>query len=102
MHKAKAVNLVGDGILASTQVGVPDLLVCYDGHFVALEIKAATNKAKVSGDQLAQIDLIIVSGGVAAVVWSVDQVEALLDALDEGHDLQEIHALARGFLKYPL
>lgn len=87
VHKAKAANLVGSfkagtARLTSTDVGVPDLLVCYDGQFLAFEVKAPTAGARVSGEQVAQINHIIHAGGVAQVVWSVDQVEDILDALD--------------------
>jgi Holliday junction resolvase len=83
-HKAKAVNLVGTGVLAPTQQGVPDILACYDGVFIALEAKAAKQGKRVSGEQVAQISNIIQAGGVAAVVWSVEQVERLLEAIDDG------------------
>lgn len=82
-HKAKAVNLVGSGVLAPTQQGVPDILACYDGVFVALEVKAAKTGKRVSGEQVAQIRMITEAGGVAAVVWTVRQVEQILDAIDE-------------------
>jgi hypothetical protein len=73
VHKAKAANLVGSfnagtARLASTDVGVPDLLVCYDGHFLAFEVKAPTASARVSGEQVAQINHIIKAGGVAHLV----------------------------------
>lgn len=99
VHKAKAVNLVGDGTLASTQQGVPDLLCCYEGVFLALEIKAASNKAKVSGEQLAQMDAIASCGGVVAVVWSIDQVEAILDAIDQDQTQEEIGYMTAGYLR---
>lgn len=86
VHKTKAVNLVGSGeglALAKTEQGVPDILACYDGWFLALEVKAAVNGKPVSGAQVAQINNIIECGGVAHVVWSVEQVEAILDAMDE-------------------
>jgi Holliday junction resolvase len=77
------VNLVGSGVLAPTQQGVPDILACYDGVFVALEVKAAKTGKRVSGEQVAQIRMITEAGGVAAVVWTVRQVEQILDAIDE-------------------
>lgn len=100
VHKAKALNVVGDGIAVPTQQGVPDLLVCYDGVFLGLEIKAATNKAKVSGEQLAQMSNIISSGGIAAVVWSVEQVEAIIDAIDSEMSADEICYMTASYLKH--
>ena len=86
VHKAKAVNLVGDGILAPTQQGVPDILACYRGRFIAIEVKAASKRAKVSGEQAAQIAMIIECEGVAAVCWSTAQVEAILQSIDNSID----------------
>ena len=100
VHKAKALNVVGDGIAVPTQQGVPDLLVCYEGVFLGLEVKAATNKAKVTGEQLAQMDLIAASGGISAVVWSCDQVEAILDAIDQDQSADEICYMTASYLKH--
>lgn len=85
-HKAKAVNLVssGDGfVLASTDSGIPDILCCYRGQFIAIEVKAAKQGAQVSGEQVAQIEMVIQAGGIGKVCWSVEQVEAILDAVDK-------------------
>jgi hypothetical protein len=81
-YKAKAVNLVGDGVLAPTDKGVPDLIACYKGLFVAIEVKAAVNGKKVSGEQVAQIAKIRDAGGIAEVCWTTRQVARILDGID--------------------
>ncbi len=62
--------------------GVSDILACYDGKFVALEVKrdegARQNETKPL--QKRNIKQINSSGGIAAVVISVDEVRKLLDA----------------------
>jgi Holliday junction resolvase len=80
-HKTKALNLVGSGDdmhLANTEVGVPDILCCFKGVFLALEVKAASTSAKVSGDQLRLIGDIRARGGFAFVIYSTEQVDLIL------------------------
>lgn len=55
---------------AFSQAGVPDLLCCYKGHFIALEIKAATGKP--SELQLHNVRKINEAGGMALVLYPKD------------------------------
>jgi Holliday junction resolvase len=83
--KFPAVNLVGSGdktALASTVKGVPDLLICYKGRFVGIEVKAAKKGVRVSGEQVAQGTAIQKAGGWWLVAYSVEQVEELLNTID--------------------
>jgi hypothetical protein len=48
------------------RAGVPDLIVCYEGRFVAIEVKAA--KGKPTALQLKAIDAINVAGGTAVII----------------------------------
>lgn len=65
-------------------VGCPDLLCCYKGRFVALEVKREGNgKYGATTKQLFELDRIRRAGGIAEVVWSFEQVEVLLNAIDE-------------------
>ena len=50
-----------------TKVGVPDILACVNGHFVAIEVKAANGKP--SEIQLWNIEKIKESGGIAMVLY---------------------------------
>lgn len=60
--------------------GVPDRLVCYRGRFLGLEIKAPGGKATAWQERC--IEDIIIAGGFAGVVRSVDDVRTLLDVVD--------------------
>lgn len=51
---------------AFTRAGVPDLLVCYNGYFIGVELKA--EKGKASDLQLHNIKEIKKSGGIALVL----------------------------------
>jgi Holliday junction resolvase len=56
--------------------GIPDIIDCVNGRFVALEVKTPSGKATKL--QEATIKKILKAGGVAAVVRSVDEVRAIL------------------------
>lgn len=55
-----------------TPSGIPDLLACVNGHFVAIEVKSS--KGKPSALQLCNIDEIRKAGGTAMVLYP-DQFE---------------------------
>jgi Holliday junction resolvase len=53
--------------------GVPDLLVCYNGHFVALEVKQPHTRDTVTRRQQHFLDAIEAAGGFGRVVTSVEE-----------------------------
>ena len=61
--------------------GIPDIICCYRGHFVAFEVK--TEKGRPSRLQDAVIRQIGRAGGLALVVRSVEDVKAALTAITE-------------------
>lgn len=63
-----------------TRSGVPDLLVCYRGLFVALEVK--TPKGKVTEIQRLEMEKIRLSSGEAYVVRFPADVITLLAKID--------------------
>lgn len=56
--------------------GIPDIIVCHRGHFIALEAKVGKNQPTKL--QTVTIEQIRRAGGTAAVVRSVDDVKAVL------------------------
>lgn len=50
-----------------TKVGVPDILACVNGYFVAIEVKALNGKP--SELQLWNVDKIREAGGIAVVLY---------------------------------
>jgi Holliday junction resolvase len=62
--------------------GYPDIVACYRGLFVALEVKQPSTKHTATQRQLAQIKLINKAQGRARIVVSAEEVEDLLDELD--------------------
>ena len=68
-------------VISASRSGVPDLLVCWEGNFIGLEVKMPTTRTNVSKLQSYNLQRIIESGGRSAVVWSTKQVDELLDLL---------------------
>lgn len=63
-------------IIKSSKGGCPDILSCYKGFFLALEIKTETGK--VSPLQEYNINKIKKSGGLAFIVRSIADVKKIL------------------------
>ena len=72
-----------------TQVGVPDLLCCLNGRFIAIEVKA--DKGKPSPLQLHNIEKIRESGGIALIAYPKDfeALKALIEALVNESDIKK-------------
>lgn len=68
-------------VITASRSGVPDLLVCFDGNFIGLEVKMPTTRTNVSPLQKYNLKKIIECGGKSAVVWSPEQVDEILDLL---------------------
>lgn len=61
------------------QAGVPDLLCCINGRFVAIEVKKP--KKKPTAIQNAFIDAINLCGGFAFYATSVEEVQNYIERL---------------------
>ena len=59
--------------------GIPDIIVCHKGKFIALEAKVGRNQP--TRLQAAPIEQIRRAGGVAAVVRSVDEVKEIMQTI---------------------
>lgn len=73
--------------------GVPDIVVCYRGYFLAIEVKASESK-KPTLWQAREIAAVQAARGRAVVAWSVRQVQSQItlidydeDGFDDGDDL---------------
>ena len=58
--------------------GIPDIIVCYKGRFLAFECKVGKNKTTVL--QEVTIKQMIRAGGYAIVVRSVEEVKEVIEA----------------------
>ena len=82
------VKFLGCGF---TQAGVPDLLCCLNGRFIAIEVKA--DKGKPSPLQIHNIEKIRESGGIALIAYPKDfpQLVGLIQAVKDGKDITECY-----------
>ena len=58
--------------------GVPDVLCCFNGRFIGIEVKAPGKRSNTTDIQKRQLAGIQASGGTAIVVDDVTQLESLL------------------------
>lgn len=61
--------------------GTPDILACYQGRFLAVEVK--TPRGTPGPEQLVAQKQILGSGGVSLITHRVKEVGDALDAIDE-------------------
>ncbi len=64
--------------------GLPDILCCYRGRFVAIEVKRPTTRHTVTARQQAFLDAIAAAGGVVGVAVSVDEALQILHRVKAG------------------
>jgi len=79
IDKAYALN-VGGG--ASTAKGTSDLIVCYRGQFLALEVKRPDGTYGLTKPQAMRLAAVRKAEGVGTVVTSIADVVDLLRGLD--------------------
>ena len=64
------------------RVGIPDIIVCHRGYFIAIECKAGNNKPTEL--QLKEIEAIRQAGGVSLVINedNTEEVTKILESID--------------------
>lgn len=58
--------------------GIPDFLICYQGKFIAIELKATHNASQSQAFQSYNINEIIKAKGIGAICYSVEDVKRLI------------------------
>jgi len=64
------------------QVGIPDIICCYKGFFIAIETKAPGKKSQVTDNQKRVMDAIRDATGLAWVVDDPTELDAIFNAVD--------------------
>ena len=64
------------------QVGIPDIICCYKGVFIAVETKAPGKRANTTPNQDRVIEAIRAAKGCAVVVDDVAQLVELIENTD--------------------
>ena len=57
--------------------GIPDIIICLEGKFIAIELKVGSNKATLL--QAYTLEKIKVSGGACGVAYNLGEVKEILD-----------------------
>lgn len=69
-------------VITASKAGVADLLVCYKGLFIAIEVKAPGKLGNQSELQKVNAAMVRASGGVSLLVDNLQDVVAFFDSLD--------------------
>lgn len=65
------------------KAGTPDVVACYRGHFIAIEVKRDIDGSYgVTAKQRYELQCISIAGGTAFAADSVSAVEQVLDEID--------------------
>ena len=62
-----------------SQVGVPDIIACYKGRFIGIEVKNETGKTSPLQD--VNLEMIANAGGIGVVARTVEDVKRVIDNL---------------------
>lgn len=67
-------------VITASKKGVPDILVCYKGKFIGIEVKRPETKTNVSPLQSYNLKKIEDAGGLSYVLWDINQIKELLNS----------------------
>ena len=70
-------------VIQASKAGVPDILACYKGKFIGIEVKTPKTMGNTSELQKLNLKRIEEAMGKAIVAWDVKGVEQFLKELDE-------------------
>jgi Holliday junction resolvase len=65
-------------VITASKKGVPDILACYKGQFIAIEVKRPETKTNVSSLQAYNLKKIEETGGLSLVAWDLVQVKSII------------------------
>jgi len=71
---------------ASQTTGIPDIIGCYRGRFIGIEIKLPNRRSKLTKRQRFILKRIITQGGYARVIRSTEACSGFMDAIDRELD----------------
>lgn len=74
------------------QVGIPDIICCYRGLFIAIETKAPGKRNQTTANQDRVIEAIQKADGFAWVVDNPDDMPMLFDVIDVYSKLEKANA----------
>ena len=69
-------------VVAASKKGVPDILACYRGKFLAVEVKTPLTRANTSKLQVHNLNAVTEARGHSVVAVYVEDVENYLKLID--------------------
>ena len=66
-------------VVTANRAGIPDILACYKGRFIAIEVKRPETKGNVSELQIYNIKKVKEAGGISFVAWDETMAKRVLD-----------------------
>lgn len=79
----KSIDCYTVKVISATKAGIPDIIGCYKGRFIAIECKTPTTKNNVSELQKFNIEAIHKAQGFAIVAWDVEGVKTFIESLEQ-------------------
>ena len=89
LPRCRVINIHGS---AYQEKGIADLLVCYKGLYVALEIKQ--DSGEPSKDQLLFLRSIRQADGIGEIVYGIEIVRDIIRCVDKGRTWKPISNLS--------
>lgn len=71
-------------VMSASKRGVPDIVCCWDGKFVSIEVKTPSAASKLTELQKRNISAIQRTGGEAFVVRSLSDLEYIIRRMRDG------------------
>ena len=72
-------------VISASKKGVPDVIVCYLGQFIGVEVKQPHKLHTVTKLQKYNLDKIKKAGGYSCVASSIDDVIGILQEIENGN-----------------
>lgn len=65
-------------VITANKKGVPDIIACLNGRFIAIEVKTPTTRNNLSMLQQHNLDVISIAEGISMSAVEVEEVETVL------------------------
>jgi len=69
-------------VVAASKKGVPDVIACYKGQFIAIEVKTPLTRSNTSKLQEYNLDKIAEAGGQSGIAVDIDDINPMLNRID--------------------
>lgn len=76
--------------------GIPDIIACYRGWFIGIEVKAPGKEKTVTANQARELENIGAAGGHSLVASDANFVEDILDVIDMSYTASSVKDYTAG------